>query len=100
MIIKLVNPLNKDEVCVYGTVAAYRISTKGSTPLDINKFIDDHRNATDFFINPVPVDIDCSKKLIRRIFFRLDVIDTTWLEVFTNWKIYLMGDDGKTIESL
>ena len=93
MIIKLVNPSNKNEVCVYGIVKSFRISTKGSTPLNVDKFIEEHKNATDIFIN------EKSRRTIIRIYFELYNTEGSY-EVFTNWKIYLMGDDGKTIESL
>jgi len=96
MIIKLVNETEErtmDEISVYGQVKNYRISTESTTSVDIDKYMEEHKEVYD-----VLVDKKLTKP-IRRIFFELWDHDG-WYEVLTNWKIYLMGDDGKTIESL
>jgi len=93
MIIKLVNPDNKDEICLYGKVASFRISTKGSTPISIDEEMEKRGAMYEAFIS------NTSKRPTRRLFLTMSN-HWEWYDIITNWNIYLMDDNGETIESL
>ena len=93
MLIKLVNPKNEEETCFYAPISEIRLSSRGSTPANIDEYIDKKDPMTEHFIN------DNDNKPLRRIIFKLYPAGEDW-EIFTNWNIYLMNDYGKTIEAL